>query len=257
MQVTRILLSVLLLCAPAMEAQMQVMRVVRRTAAGAGGTPIALVQHVASAYAGGTSALSVNFTNNTSGHILVIAVRWCSSSATTITGVTDTATNSYTISAASMANQAATHYSNCYTQFAYNLSAASYSGTNAVTVVFSGAYIASGSVDIYELTGGQLDQINAGTNANTNTPTPGSITTSVNGCYSIAIGVLDNGFGFSSAWFTAGSGWTLGSENGGGNLNGVSEHQAQASAGMLTANFGTNFSGTTGPNAGSIITFKP
>lgn len=226
-------------------------------ASGGGGSPVTLVQHVAGTYAGSTTNFTAAFTNNTAGNIGVASVAWCSTSATTITGVSDTSGNTYTIYAASLANVTATHYSNCYTQFAYTTSLLAYTGTNTVTVNFSGSFIASGAVGIYELTSGSLDQVNTGTNANTNVPTPGSITTGSNGSFYIAAGVMDNGFGFGSGWFTAGSPFTINSETGGGNMNLAGEYYAQTTAGAQAATFGTNFSGVTGPNAGSVITFKP
>ena len=224
---------------------------------GSASPAVTLVQVRSGSYSGGTTSFTAAFTNNTAGNIGVINIFWCSSSATTITGVTDTSTNIYTLSAASLATVSATHFSNCYSQFAYTVNLKTFTGTNTVTAACSGASICSGTETAYELTAGVLDQTITGTNANTATPTPGSITTGTNGSFFIASGVLDDGYGFSSGWFTAGSGFTLSTENGGGNLNGAVEHQAQTTAGAITASFGSNFGGVTGPNAGSMITFKP
>lgn len=109
----------------------------------------------------------------------------------------------------------------------------------------------------FELTAGSLDQSNKGTNANTDVPTPGSITTAHNGSFYIAAGALDDGFGFASAWFTAGSPFTLNDEQGGANMNAADEYYAQSAAGAQPATFGSNYTSTTGPNAGSVITFRP
>jgi hypothetical protein len=196
------------------------------------------------------------YTNNTVGDLGVVVVKWCvdSTFTATITSVTDTNTNSWTVSSASLATVTATHYASCNVQFAYTTLKA-FTGTNTVTVNFSSTH-PSGSYTLYELTAGALDQTHTGTNTNTATPTPGAITTASNGCFYISGGILDNGFGFANGWFTAGSGWTLGGELGGGNSNAVDEYQAQTSSGTLTATYTSGFPGTTGPNAGSIITFK-
>jgi len=220
--------------------------------------PITLVQKTAGAYGASSTYFAAAFTNNTLGNLAVVAVHWCSSGApTTITSVTDTSTNSYTISAASLATVSATHYADCYTQFAYVARLNSFSGTNTVTASFPGGSNVNGSISLYEMTPGVVDQTNTGTNANTNVPTPGSITTTINGSFYIAAGVLDNGFGFGSGWFTAGSPFTLNGEVGGGNLNVADEYYPQTTAGAQAATFGTNYSGSTGPNAGSVITFHP
>jgi hypothetical protein len=233
------LLLILALCSPAFAA-------------------VTLVQKAAGAYFGNTNPFTAAFTNNTVGDLAVVAVKWCSATGTpvTISSVADTNTNTWTISSASLATITATHYANCNTEFAYAASLKSYTGTNTVSVTFS-ATAGSGSIGIFELSAGVLDQTNTGTNANTNVPTPGSITTGTAGSFYVAAGVLDDGFGFASGWFTAGSPFTLNTENGGGNMNVVDEYYAQTSAGAQAATFGTNESGVTGPNAGSVITFKP
>lgn len=217
---------------------------------------VTLVQAVAGAYAGASTGLAANFTNNTAGNIGVVASHVCVTAGTAaLSSVTDTSGNSYTVSAASLADEAATHYSHCYTQFAYTTSLLTFTGTNTVTANYSTSI--NGSIGILELTAGQLDQTITGVNANTSLPTPGSITTASNGSFYVAAGILDDGFGFANGWFTAGGSFTLNTENGGGNLNSADEYQAQTSAGAITGTFGTNFGGVTGPNAGSMITFKP
>lgn len=219
---------------------------------------VTLVQAHSGTYTGGTNNATAAFTNNTAGNIGVVAVQWCSTTANavTINTITDTALNTYTISAASKASIAGTHYADCNTQFAYTINLATFTGTNTVTVNYASSN-ANVSVGVFELTAGVLDQTITGTNANTNLPTPGSITTATNGSFYIAAGILDDGFGLANAWFTAGGSFTLNTEVGGGNLNTANEYFAQTTAGALAGTFGTNFSGTTGPNAGSMITFKP
>lgn len=217
---------------------------------------VTLVQAHVGTFASATTGLTANFTNNTSGNIGVLASHVCVTAGTALlNSVTDTSGNTYTVSAASLADVTATRYSHCYTQFAYTTNLATFSGTNTVTANYSTSI--NGSVGVFELTPGTLDQTSTGTNANTNVPTPGSITTGSNGSFYVAAGVLDDGFGFANGWLTAGGSFTLNTENGGGNLNGADEYQAQASAGAITGTFGTNQPGTTGPNAGSMITFKP
>lgn len=217
---------------------------------------VTLVQAVTGTFASATVGLNAAFTNNTVGNIAVVASHVCVTSGTAaLSSVTDTSGNTYTVLAGSLADVTATHYTHCYTQFAYTTTLLAFTGTNTVTANYSTNI--NGSIGIYELTAGAFDQTSTGTNANTNVPTPGSITTGTNGSFYVASGVLDNGFGFANGWFTAGSGFTLNTENGGGNLNSADEYQAQTSAGAVTGTFGTNFSGTTGPNAGSMITFKP
>lgn len=218
---------------------------------------VTLVQVHTGAFAANSGTATAAFTNNAAGNLGVIAVQWCSATgnAVLITGAADTSGNTYSLIPASKASIAATHYADCNTEF-LQATLLTFTGTNTVTVSFATAN-ASVSIGIWELTPGVLDQEITGTNTNTNVPTPGSITTGSAGSFYIAAGILDNGFGFGSGWFTAGGSFTLNTENGGGNQNSANEYFAQTSAGALAGTFGTNFSGTTGPNAGSMVTFKP
>ena len=110
---------------------------------------------------------------------------------------------------------------------------------------------------LWELTAGSFDQGVHGTGATAATPSLGSLTTTLNGSYVIAAGVIDDGFGFGSGWFNAVSPFTLSKQGGGGNMDLSSEVYAQTTAGALTPTFTSNYTSTTGPTVGSTISFHP
>jgi hypothetical protein len=218
------------------------------------GGPVTLVQAVQGAYQGGAEATyTIAFTNNTAGDLGVVAMQWCGPSGT-ITGVADVSGNTYIVSAGSLASEDLGGGGFCYSQFAYVQSLKPFTGSNTVTISFSSG--ANGSAGLFELTPGAFDQTVPGTNDNTNTPAAGPITTTVNGCFYIMAGVLV-GDGLPSGWFTAGSGFTLTTEDGGGDVDTADEYMAQATAGAATGTFTSSFAGFTAPNAGSLITFRP
>ena len=80
----------------------------------------------------------------------------------------------------------------------------------------------------------------------------------LNGAFLVCVGLMDNGFGFGSGWFTKGTGWgTFNQEQGGGNENMATEDLAQSSAAAITGTFVTGFTSITGPNVASVVSFKP
>lgn len=222
-----------------------------------GGTSISLVRSASSTSVSGFTVSPV-YTSNTAGDISVVGISWCSSTgnAVTISTVTDTAGNSYTVRSATLATVTATHYSNCDTEFATATGIVASAGTNTVSVTFSAApaLVLAG---IWELSAGSFDQSNVGTNTNTDLPTPGSITTAHNGSFYVAIGIIDDGYGGGPGWFSAVSPFTLSGQGGGGSADTASEYYAQTTAGAQAAAFSTVHTTFTGPNAGSVVSFHP
>jgi hypothetical protein len=156
-----------------------------------------------------------------------------------VTSVTDSRGNSYTLVPASLVSAGPTpHYANINTQIAYASDIAD--GSNTVTVTWSSG-VNGGFVSLLEISPGKFSQASTGTGAS-NAPSAGTVTTTVNGAFGAATSFIDNGLGSGNA-FTAGPGWTMFQNCGGGAASQGSEYQAQAASGALTGNF-TASSGT-------------
>jgi len=224
----------------------------------AGGSPVTLVQVTKGAGPTSASTVTLSFTsNNTAGNKITVAVIWTQStghSAVTISSCSDSKSNTYTVKSSSLATQlTATHFASMNVEVCTADAIAA--GANTVSVNFSAA--ADGcQMAIYETTPGSDDQFGPAT-GNSATPTSASVATRGTGDFAIAIGLLDNGFGFGSGWFTAGAGWNLDFEKGGGNSNAYTESRTQSSPGVLQGTINSNFSGTTGAWAATIYTIKP
>ncbi len=226
------------------------------------GTPVTLTQFTVGATPTSGSNVVLAFgSGNTSGHKITAVVMWacnatgsvCTAGASSLSSCSDTAGNTYTVKTSSKASIVGTNYSNMYVQVCTANTIAA--GANTVTATFSGNTDAT-ILNLYETTAGQDDQFGPATGTSA-TPTSASVTTTANGAFAIAAGLLDDGFGFGNGWFTVGSGWTLDYEKGGGNANGYAESQAQSTLGSLQGTVGSNFSGVTGPWVATIYTIKP
>jgi hypothetical protein len=186
----------------------------------------------------GDNRCKVGFASSvTSGNLLVAAVSWgvTSGNNVTIDSVKDYQGTLFTLVSGSYASRAGNGYAYMRSQIAYATAASS--GTDSITIYYSGAGLNS-HVAIYELTSGILDQSANGT-AVAAVPSAGTLTTSSTNTVSIATGVLENGFGFPSGWFAAGTDWVFKLEQGGGNINATS-----------------NYPAFTGPCAASLCVFK-
>lgn len=188
----------------------------------------------------------------TSGDVLIAMASWQMTTGTQTVSVTDALVSTWTSCTVQVSGVGA-HYNNLDVQI-WTATAAS-SGADTVTL-HHGATHAGMVLSIYEVTPGTVGPC-SGATGNSATPSAGSYTPSANGAYMIAICNLDDGNGFGSGWFTAGSGWTLGSQFGGGNEDGADEFQAQAAAAAVTGNFGSNFPSFTGAWAASIVSVVP
>lgn len=184
-----------------------------------------------------------------SGNLLIALVHW-GGSGQSLNSVTDSAGNTWTLIAGTYASVSATHFTYMRSQIAYTTSGSV--ATPTVTATFSSApsFV---WIDIYEATAGQLD-VYATATGNSATPTSGSVTASADS-FAVAGGNLDNGFGFGSGWFTAGSGWTLGYETGEGNYNAFGEYRS--SSGSVNGTCNSNYSAFWGGWTACIATFKP
>jgi hypothetical protein len=214
-----------------------------------GGTPVTLIQGVAgSSNFGGTTATAVFSSNVVAGDRLVVGVQWGSATATTISSVTDTQGNVYTISSASKASATTVNFPNAYTQIAYAVAASS--AANTITITFSAT--STGWVNALEISPSSFDQVAAATGSGT-AISAGTITTVNNGSFGFAASITDDNAGAGGGW-TAGSGWTLFQNTGGGSSEQGAEYIAQSTAGALSGDFAQARTGTW---AASFVTFKP
>ena len=190
-----------------------------------------------------------------SGNLLVAAVSWAVSSSFNITidSVKDKQGTKFTLLTSSYATRAGTVYAFVRSELAYATAASS--TADSVTVYFSGSQLYS-ELAIYELTAGQLDQ-QVGSTGTTFVPVAGTITTATDSSTAIAIGIMDNGYGFASGWFTAITGWTLPLEHGQGNENSYSQYKIIHPAGALRDTITSGYPAISGPWASTMITFKP
>lgn len=130
------------------------------------------VQSTAGVANGSAAAASTQFSSiNTAGDTIIAAVRWAGTGS--ITSVTDTAGNLYTISAPTLATIPATHYANLYTEMVYATGIKA-QANNVVTVNFNAVVI--GSVSLAEITPSVLD-LTASNTGNSANPSAGSVTT--------------------------------------------------------------------------------
>ena len=82
----------------------------------------------------------------------------------------------------------------------------------------------------------------------------GSATSTENGAFAVTLFMEDDGAGAGTFFSAVGSGWTLGSQGGGGSSDWGHQYQAQSSAGTLTGNATAARAGVT---AASMVVLQP
>lgn len=197
---------------------------------------------------GGTTAGNIFGSNVTAGDTILVTVTWVGNTGLqTITSLTDTLGNTFV---AEPMNQIApsTDYQQMVSQEFYALN--SPGGAEGVTAVWGGS-TGGAYLSIIEITPSVFDQI-VQTQGNNFNPSAGTVTTTINGEFANASAIQDNASGFST--FTAGSGWTLWQNGAGGAQNNGQEYQNQSTAGSITGNFSSPF---TGRWVADMIFFKP
>ena len=164
----------------------------------------------------------------------------------TISTITDNQGNTgYVLGTAS--TRAGTVYDNIYVQPFYKIGPIA--GVTAVTVTWASAKAGSSYVVLHELGSGVFDQ-QVQTNGNSSAPVSGTLTVPT-GAAAIAAVLIEDGFG-GPPKFTAGSGWTILHNNGGGSQEDATEYRSNAS-GSITGDY--TYSSSAGPWVGSMITF--
>lgn len=215
-------------------------------------TPVTMVQAVAGTNSFGGLTVDKNFASNvTAGNTIILLVQWMMSSGTnSISSISDSLGNSYTINAASKSTTVPAHATEIGTQIVY---ATNIFGGNAgnITVTFNSSCQYS-FVSIIEVTPSTFDQ-SAGATGSGFTPSAGSLTTSQNGSFAAAVMATDDGLGNSNV-ITAGSGYTLLQNTGGGSFEEGAEYRAQSNAGVIAGDFSVSLTGTW---VASMATFKP
>ena len=241
-------LILILLCTLTADAQM--LRVKRRAVTG---TQVTRVQGTYSSSPDSSTANTAFASDNTSGNtIIACAVFSMDSGTNSISSISDSR-NTYTLLSSTLQTRAgASTVANIYSQcgIATNIGA----GSNTVTVTLASA-AKTLRASITEVSAGVLDTSGGGT-GDSAFPSAGSVSASTKSL-TLAICYLQDGFGFASGWFTAGSGFTLREQFGGGLFDGATQTKESASSETITASFGSNFSGTTGPWVSSFVTVKP
>ena len=191
----------------------------------------------------------------TAGDSLLVCVTWFPPTGTaTLSSVTSTGvSDSFTIRPASLVTIAGTgSIANLYSECATATSIGA--GSTTVSATFSASV--SGFITVTETTPGVYDQASGATGTSA-TPSAGALTPSANGSFVLADNLLEDGFGFGSGWFTAGTPFTLDQQYGGGITDGATEYVDQGTAAAVTGAFGTNYSSVSGPWVASIIDLKP
>lgn len=198
---------------------------------------ITLVQSVGGTNQFGGNPYSQAFGSNTTpGSLLVAAtiIEKTSAPAVTISSVTDTQGNAYTVLALNSISSPDSIQIACVIAYAWN----TLGGANTVTFTLSTGPNAN-NMALWEFsgvktTGNPLDQ-QSSTNGVSINPTAGPVTTTANGEACIATCLSDDGAGAAAP--TAGSGWTLIGGIFGGAWAGSSESIIQTTAGSISGNF--------------------
>ena len=200
----------------------------------------------------GTDVSCAFGSNTTSGSIIAGCVGWNgSSTGLTVSITSDSQGLTWTIPAASkQVFDTTTHYSEIGTQCFYS----STTGAAAETVVVRvSSSTFTQDIFLYEIGGGAVYQASSTGTGTSTTQASGSLTPSANNSFIIGMAVAD-GPGTLNL-FTAGSGFTILGQYGGGSFSIGSESQAQGTAAAVTGNFSTGASSVQW--ATSQIVFHP
>lgn len=202
---------------------------------------------------GGTSASVALGSAVTAGNLIAVVASFASSATPGISSFTDTQGRTYTIDVGSkLQGGPTTNYGQLGVAVGYVANIAG-SAAPTVTVNFNAGVSARICISVYEMAAAAFDQAVSATGSSA-TPSAGSITTPVNGCAGVAVMVIDDGGGFGNS-ITAGAGWTLDGQGGGGSSDAGAESREIATAGAVTGNFGN--SGHSGTWYALAATFKP
>lgn len=225
-----------------------------------GGGAIALVQAKAAVPGSGASVATAFTSNTAAGNSVLACGMWAVATAGTLgssmTGVTDTQSLTYTVIATTLSRLtvASNGYSEMATECAWAFGTTAAADTVTCTFSESGANLAKNTCAIYEVSGANhtapVDQVVTGTGTSTN-PSIGAVTTTATGEIVIAALANDNG-GFSSS--AAGTGWTINTNEAGGGSTMEDESRVEAATGTFTGNFTNSHSGSW---AGCVVSFKP
>ena len=190
----------------------------------------AFVQYASAGNGGsGNAAVAFSASNITTNDLIVVHCLW-GNTTQTLSSVTDTAGNTYTL----IANSSVTESTNMRTQSAYAIITAG-SGTKPTITCTRSSTSNAAWIEVAEYSGtatsGVLDQ-SAGTSGTSATPTSPSVTTTASGELIVGLFTQDGGAG--ETW-TGGSGYTLRSPSTGSNERAL-EDQVQSTAGSISAN---------------------
>jgi hypothetical protein len=205
---------------------------------------------------GGTSQSTAFSSNVTTGATLIGLVQWYMTSANasdTISSVTDTRGNTWNIVSSTLTRQLNTsNYGEVASEIVYATDTAA--GADTVTVNWAGA--TNGDfLSLMEVTSSTLDRTSNATGTSA-TPSAGTVTTNQNGEFGAAVSIQDDGQGNGNV-YSAGSGWHLQTNTGGGNADEGTESSTQTTAGSLTGNFSVSNPGGSTYWAAAMATFCP
>ena len=199
----------------------------------------------------GSGDASVAFgSNTTAGDTLIVVAKWFMNTGTMTVSVTSTADTGWGGVSGTLQSITAIRYANVNVQL-WSTTAAG--GADTVTL-HHGAAHAGMVLTIYEASSSCTPQAGTGTTGSSTNPSAGSYTPSANGAFLVAAAAQDDNAGTGTS-VTAGTGWTLGFQSGGGSEDSADEYRTQATAGAVTGNFGS--SGRSGPWAASVFAVTP
>jgi hypothetical protein len=199
------------------------------------GKSLTLVQAEAGTGFAGEAAFT---SNTTAGDYIIACIDFVSASVSglTISSVSDTQSNTFSLDSSTLKSAATTDYPTIGVECAHTTTTTT-AAADTVTVTLSGE--GASTVQMWEVNPSSgtmtLDQANTGTGSGTS-PSAGSITPSQTNTFGVAVVAQDDGEGTGSN-FTAGSGWTLLGNAGGGDYDSADEYQTLTSASSVTGNF--------------------
>jgi hypothetical protein len=205
------------------------------------------IQSVAGSNNFGGASLTASFGSNVMDNsTIIVLIMWYTSTARTVTSVTDTLGNEFQFLAPAT-NLIGSDQIGSQIVYATNSKA----GADTITVNWSGA-VSGNFAALIETTPSVIDQSSRAATTSTN-DSAGSVTTSLNGSFGAACTIVQDAIG-SAGVYTAGGSWTLFQNTGGGAWAEGAEYQEQTTAGTITGNFTRAGSS---PFAAAMATFRP
>jgi hypothetical protein len=214
-------------------------------AAGGGGVTITFIQAtpMGTTCAGGTTCPAAPFgSNNTAGNGIIAGTQWFETSSTNhLTSCSDSQSNSYVVLTSSLVTvNTTTHYDQIGVEFCITTAITGGSKATVTCHYSSSASYEDCNAAEFSYTGGTPSYTyTTGSSTGSANPSAGSLGGVANSV-GFTISGIDNGGG-STTDYTAGSGWTLITQNGGGAHSEAWEYQASSLG--LTGNFTTGSSG--------------